>query len=188
MRRSFASAMEGRAIPPGAKRSKPKPMISSSPVVQVQHPTIRGMKTYLLLLLLLSVGLAVSCSVATPDPIPLKANSPIHIIVGTDTFPVDLADNETATAFQSLLPLRVEMTELNGNEKYFDLSGDLPTNATKPGTIEAGDLMLWGNNTLVLFYKSFPTSYPYTRIGKLSDPAGLAQALGTSDVHVQFIK
>ena len=144
------------------------------------------MKTYLLLLLALSVGVAVSCSVPSTEPITLQANSSMHIIVGTDTFLVDLADNETVAAFQSLLPLSVEMTELNGNEKYFDLSGDLPTNAAKPGTIEAGDLMLWGNNTLVLFYKSFPTSYSYTRIGKVSDPAGLAKSLGRGKVSVQL--
>ncbi len=146
------------------------------------------MKTYLLLLLVLSVWLAASCSVPSTDPITLQANSSMHLIIGTDTFPVDLADNETAAALLDLLPLNVAMTELNGNEKYFDLSGDLPTNAAEPGAIEAGDLMLWGNNTLVLFYTSFPTSYAYTRIGKVSDPAGLARALGTGDVQVQFIR
>jgi hypothetical protein len=62
----------------------------------------------------------------------------------------------------------------------------LPTNASKPGTIQNGDLMLYGSNTLVLFYKSFSTSYNYTKIGEITDPEGLAEALGSAAVAVRF--
>ena len=78
------------------------------------------------------------------------------------------------------------MTELNGNEKFFDLSNNLPTYAANPRTINAGDIMLWGSNTLVLFYKTFNTSYSYTRIGKIENPNGLSQALGSGNVTVTF--
>jgi hypothetical protein len=37
----------------------------------------------------------------------------------------------------------VDMKELNGNEKYFHLATDLPVDAATPGTIQAGDLMLF---------------------------------------------
>jgi hypothetical protein len=78
------------------------------------------------------------------------------------------------------------MSELNGNEKLFRLSTNLPKKASNPGTIHAGNLMLWGSNTLVLFYKAFPTSYSYTRIGRINNPAGLAQAVGSGSVKVTF--
>jgi hypothetical protein len=78
------------------------------------------------------------------------------------------------------------MTELNGNEKYFRFSVNLPTNASNPGSIQTGDLMIYGQNTLVLFYKTFPTSYSYTRLGRINDTAGLAAALGSGDVTVTY--
>ena len=78
------------------------------------------------------------------------------------------------------------MTELNGNEKYFDFPNNLPTNASNPGTIQTGDVMLYGSNTLVLFYKTFSTSYSYSRIGRIDNSSGLADALGSGNKTVKF--
>jgi hypothetical protein len=78
------------------------------------------------------------------------------------------------------------MKDLNSNEKFFDLSSNLTANASNPRTINAGDLMLWGSNTLVLFYKTFNTSYSYTRLGKIENLSGLWQALGSASVTVIF--
>ena len=103
-----------------------------------------------------------------------------------NTFSASLSNNATATAFKELLPLTINMSELNGNEKYFDLSKDLPSNASNPGTIQTGDLMLYGANTLVLFYKTFSTPYNYTRIGRIDNPSGLAVALGSGNKTVKF--
>lgn len=110
----------------------------------------------------------------------------MKITIGSNTFTVTLDDNPTVNAFKPMLPLTVEMTELNGNEKYFDLPTKLPVAAAKPGTIQAGDLMLWQSNTLVLFYKSFRTSYSYTRIGRIDNASGLAAAVGSGNVKVRF--
>ena len=107
--------------------------------------------------------------------------------IGDKIFTATLADNETARAFMALLPVTMSMNELNGNEKYKYLDVTLPTDAYRPGRIEAGDLMLYGDSCLVLFYESFSTSYSYTRIGKIGNVAGLAEAAGNSAVSVSFV-
>ena len=99
-------------------------------------------------------------------------------------FEIELVDNDTARAFAGMLPLSGTLSELNGNEKYAALPTPLPVQASCPGQIQAGDVMLYGKDCLVLFYESFSTSYSYTPLGRLDDPQGLAQALGTGSVTV----
>jgi hypothetical protein len=110
----------------------------------------------------------------------------LKITIGSNTFNATVYNNATATAFKTKLPLTINMTELNGNEKYFDLPDNLPANASNPATIDTGDLMLYGSNTLVLFYKTFSTSYNYTRLGRIDNPSGLAAALGSGNKTVKF--
>lgn len=110
------------------------------------------------------------------------------MIVGERRFAITLIDNPAARAFTAQLPLMLDMAELNGNEKHADLPKALPTNARRPGTIRNGDLMIYGSNTLVVFYLTFDSSYSYTRLGRVDDPADLAQALGQRGVRVIFSK
>lgn len=110
----------------------------------------------------------------------------VNIKVGSSTFTATLSGNAAAEAFKALLPLTVDMTEMNRNEKYYNLPENLPTSTSRPGTIQNGDLMLWGSNTLVLFYQTFSSSYSYTCIGQIDNPSGLNTALGSGNVTVTF--
>ncbi|MNQ89462.1 hypothetical protein D3C85_1047700 [compost metagenome] len=114
------------------------------------------------------------------------ANGKIKIKVNSQTFTATLLDNNSAKAFREMLPLTINMIELNGNEKYYDLPNALPTNSSKPATIKNGDLMLYGLKTLVLFYKTFSSSYSYTKLGSVDDVTGLESALGSGNVTVTF--
>lgn len=110
----------------------------------------------------------------------------IKITVNSQLFTATLLDNESAKAFKKMLPLTINMTELNGNEKYFDLPMTLPANAVTGNNINVGDLSLYGNKVLVLFYKSFHTSYSYTKLGYVDNPEALAEALGKGNILVTF--
>lgn len=110
----------------------------------------------------------------------------MRVVVGDKVFLASLADNATTDYLKDLLPLTMTMSELNGNEKYYYLGDNLPTDEFKPDTIHAGDIMLYGRSCVVLFYKTFATSYKYTRIGAIDNPTGLAEALGSGSVEVRF--
>ena len=110
----------------------------------------------------------------------------IEIKIGQSTYSATLYENETVKSLVELLPLEVNMQDLNGNEKYFYLSQSLPCNAQPVSQIRAGDLMLFGSDCLVLFYKDFTTTYRYTKIGKLETVDGLEEALGYGAVRISF--
>lgn len=127
-----------------------------------------------------------------PQPLPTPESDEadgvvfVTLDIGGRTFSATLADNDAAKALAERLPLTLELSELHGNEKYIYLDEDLPTDSLQPGQIQAGDLMLYGSNCLVLFYESFESSYSYTRLGSVDDPEGLTQAVGGGGVTITF--
>ncbi|MBP5560517.1 MAG: hypothetical protein J6X70_01750 [Muribaculaceae bacterium] len=112
----------------------------------------------------------------------------INVIIGDKTFTATISETETGRAFYNMLPLTLNMNELNGNEKYCYLDTSLPTASYRPGTIKAGDLLLYGSTCVVLFYETFSSSYSYSRIGALDNPEGIAQAVGGGNMTVTFDK
>ena len=115
-----------------------------------------------------------------------SAGTTIVVSVGESRFVAEIEDSDTGKAFIEKLPLTLNMSELNGNEKYcYGVS--LPTKSVYCSTIAAGDLMLYGSNCVVLFYGS-AGGYSYTRIGKFESTEGLAAALGSGAAKVTFAK
>lgn len=108
----------------------------------------------------------------------------IKILINNNEYIASLEDNETVQAFAGLLPKNFEMKELNGNEKYFYMDDSLPTNSYNPQKIEVGDIMLYNDNCLVIFYKLFETSYSYTKIGHIDNLPNL----DNKNIIVSFLK
>lgn len=123
--------------------------------------------------------------------LPLTQAAPMpHIVLRFNghEYLVEPADTAAAHELLRQLPLKLRMADLNDNEKYGDLPKALPTQAQSVGSIHTGDLMLFTSSCLVLFYKDFRTHYRYTPLGRITQPAGLAEALGSGDVVVTLEK
>ncbi len=154
-----------------------------------RHFRMQTLRAVSLLLALLVVGAfpAAEASMSGTAALAQKAKeSRMWMTVNHRRFAITLADNETARAFAAQMPLTLNMDELNGNEKKATLPKPLPVDASRPGSIRNGDLMLYGKDTLVIFYASFDSIYSYTRIGRVDDPAGLAQTLGPGSARISF--
>lgn len=125
---------------------------------------------------------------ATDSDAAQPSTGTVTLSVGGRQFAVALADNATARAFAAMLPLDgLEMSELNGNEKYHRFDQALPTDPTTPTTIKAGDVMLYQDDCLVVFYADHANpGYQYTRIGTIAEVDGLADAVGSGTVTMGF--
>lgn len=99
-------------------------------------------------------------------------------------YTINLENNKTVSELVNMLPLELEMNELNGNEKYVYLDNNLPTNEIYPKHINKGDIMLYGKNCLVIFYESFDTPYSYTKIGHIDNLPNL----GSDNISIMITK
>ncbi len=104
------------------------------------------------------------------------------------TYPATLEDNSSAQAFAQMIldnggAMTVRMNEYGGWEKVGSLGQTLPSSDVQT-TTAPGDFVLYSSDQIVLFYGS--NSWAYTRLGRLDDPSGLREALGSGDVDVTF--
>ena len=113
-------------------------------------------------------------------------NETMQMKIGDKAYSVVLNNNNTTKALRELLPMTVTMAEFNGNEKYYLLHNSLPSRPEHIGQIKSGDVMLFGDDSLVVFYKDFKTTYSYTRIGHIENAADLEQTLGRGSVIITF--
>ncbi len=107
-----------------------------------------------------------------------------EVFINNNKYNVKFEENETAEYLLDMLPQNFNMSDLHGNEKYVYLEDVFPTDSYNPNYINAGDVMLYGNNCLVVFYKSFDTSYSYTKIGHIDN----LPDLGNGDITIKFEK
>ena len=112
----------------------------------------------------------------------------MDLYINNHKYDVKLLQNETADSLLERLPLTVTMDELHGNEKYIYLEQSLPSHSQKIFSIHTGDIMLFNNNCLVLFYEDFQTDYQYTPIGKITNAQNLKEDIGKGNVQVIFQK
>lgn len=91
----------------------------------------------------------------------------LYITIGNQTRPVTLVKNNATEALVAALaanPITYEADDYGGFEKVGALGMSLPTN-NQQLTTQAGDVILYSGNQIVLFYGS--NSWSYTRLGRI---------------------
>lgn len=152
------------------------------------------MKKFFVAILVLILIFSVGCSAEKKSEEKISAEKVdevemrIKISVGEKIFYANLENNPSTQELIKKLPLEVEMTELNGNEKYYKFAENFPSDDKKISEIREGDLMLYGSSYLVIFYKNFSTSYSYTRLGKIENAENLPEILGSDNIRVKIEK
>ncbi len=109
-----------------------------------------------------------------------------YVTVGDEIFTATFSDNLGAQALKELLaegPVTIQMSDYAGFEKVGSLNQSLPASNTQM-TTQPGDIVLYQENQIVIFYGS--NSWSYTRLGKIDDITGWEEALGSGDVSVTF--
>ena len=107
----------------------------------------------------------------------------LKIEVGGQTFTATLEQNDATAALIAMLPVTLSMRDYSGFEKVGSLGASLPANNAQT-TTQAGDIVLYNGNQIVIFYGS--NSWSYTRLAHVDDLAGWPEALGSGDVTVTF--
>lgn len=109
----------------------------------------------------------------------------ITVHIGDTLVAVDWEDNESACALKELVknePLTVQMSMYGGFEQVGPLGTSLPRNDVQI-TTEAGDIVLYSGNQIVVFYGS--NAWAYTRLGHVDlSAAEMSELLSHGDVTV----
>lgn len=131
----------------------------------------------------------------SPSPVPEPTESSeiqeetamqMNVNVNGSDFTATLEQNTAVDSLVEMLrdgPLTLELSDYSGFEKVGPLETSLPT-SNQQTTTQAGDIVLYQGNQIVMFYGS--NSWSYTRLGHIDDLTGWEEALGSGDVTVTF--
>ena len=97
-----------------------------------------------------------------------------------------LYDNSATRELIKNFPITITMSDLHENEKYYNFSKSFSTSSENVASINKGDIMLFGDNCLVIFYKSFSTRYKYTKLGYIKNTEDLENSFGKGDISITF--
>ena len=117
---------------------------------------------------------------------PVMNQTSMKVQIGTSSFTAVLEHNTAVDALVEMMeagPVTIRMSDYAGFEKVGPLGTSLPA-SNRQTTTQAGDIVLYQGNQIVIFYVS--NSWSYTRLGRVEDLTGWEEALGSGDVTVTF--
>lgn len=115
-----------------------------------------------------------------------EAETVLQMTIGETPVEVAWEDNESVEALKDLCqdgPLTIEMSMYGGFEQVGSIGQSLPR-ADVQMTTQAGDIVLYSGNQMVVFYGS--NSWSYTKLGRIGGKSAqeLAELLGNGDVTI----
>lgn len=123
-----------------------------------------------------------------PDPgnSTLVETNIMNIQISDNLLTATLVENSSTSALKDLLskgPISINMRDYGSMEKVGLLGMNLPTNDQQI-TTEAGDIILYQGNALVIYYT--PNSWNFTRLGKINNVTSeiLKEILGDGNVTI----
>jgi len=102
-------------------------------------------------------------------------------------FKCTFEENETTKALLKQLPLTMTMVDLNGSEKYHTLKQPLPVKIEPVDKVRLGDILLFQDRYLAVFYKTIDPVKRYSIVGKIDNPEELQKAVGTGSITASLI-
>ena len=108
----------------------------------------------------------------------------MNVQIGAHTFTATLEDNQAVEELVEMIeegPVTLHLDNYGGFEKVGPLGRSFTT-SDRQTTTQAGDIVLYNGDNIVMFYGS--NSWSYTRLAKIDDLTGWAEALGQGSVTV----
>ena len=142
--------------------------------------TMKAMISILLTLTLLCIGIGMAETSEGQEAEAMK------LWIGETAVAVAWEDNDAVRALRELVaeqPLTIEMSMYGGFEQVGSIGTDMPRNDEQT-TTQAGDIVLYAGDQMVVFYGS--NSWAYTRLGRVTDKTAgeMAGLLSGGDVTV----
>ena len=110
----------------------------------------------------------------------------MNVQIGDAVFTATLEDNAAVGEFIEMMkasPVTIEMSDYSGFEKVGSLGRSLTTSNSQM-TTDAGDIVLYNGNQIVMFYGS--NSWSYTKLGHIDDLTGWRETLGSGGITAVF--
>lgn len=145
-------------------------------------------KIHILLLLIVLLLSLTSCQnhddPADQEDAAMRTGDQLQMMIGDSAVTVEWENNASYDALLALVkdaPLTVQMSMYGGFEQVGALGESLPQNDVQT-TTQAGDIVLYSGNQIVVFYGS--NSWAYTRLGRITGKTEeeLAELLGNGDI------
>ena len=109
----------------------------------------------------------------------------IRTIINDITFNTTVENNLSAKEFLEILPLSIYMEKEKESYVYY-IEYKLDKNETIPKELNAGDILLEGNNKIVLVIATNSNKNKYTKLASIDNPDNLELILGINEKPIRF--